>query len=61
MNDFAKYEALKARVLELLAEGKLPRVPTLEQLIDFVYGNTKIENDDITLEMVEQAVDASRR
>lgn len=31
--------------------------PTREQRIDWAYGNTKIENSDVTREMVERAVD----
>jgi hypothetical protein len=53
------YDELKAKVQQLTAEGKLPRVPTREQRIDFAYGNTKIENDDVTREMVVRAVDAA--
>jgi hypothetical protein len=54
------YDELKARVLQLTAEGKLPSVPTREQRIDFAYGNTKIENDDVTRDMVVRAVDATK-
>ncbi len=50
------YEQLKARVLQLRQEGRVQVWPTDEERIDWVYGNTKIENDDITREMVEQAV-----
>jgi hypothetical protein len=50
------YEQLKAKVLQLQQEGRLPTWPTDEQRVDWVYGNTKIENDAITREMVEQAV-----
>jgi hypothetical protein len=55
----SSYEELKAKVQELLADGQIERVPTREQRIDFAYGNTKIENEEITREMAEQAVDAS--
>lgn len=55
------YDELKARVQQLTAEGKLPPVPTREQRIDFAYGNTKIENDDVTREMAVRAVDASSK
>lgn len=51
------YETLRARVLELMSQGKLARVPTREERIDFAYGNTKLENDDVTREMAEAAVD----
>lgn len=50
------YEQLKAQVLQLQREGLVQVWPTDEERIDWVYGNTKIENDDITREMVEQAV-----
>jgi hypothetical protein len=50
------YEQLKARVLQLRQEGRVQVWPTDEERIDWVYGNTKIENEDITREMVEQAV-----
>jgi hypothetical protein len=51
------YETLKARVLEMMDKGQLSPVPTREERIDFAYGNTKIENDDVTRGMVEAAVD----
>jgi hypothetical protein len=49
------YEELHARVLELQEQGKLSKTLTAEEKIDWAYGNTKIENDDVTREMVEQA------
>lgn len=57
----SNYDDLKAKVQLLLDAGKIERVPSREQRIDFVYGNTKIENDLITREMVERAVDAGDR
>jgi hypothetical protein len=51
------YESLKAQVIELMSQGRLSPKPTREERIDFAYGNTKIENDDITREMVVAAVD----
>lgn len=51
------YDDLKKRCLELIAEGRLPSVPTREQKIDLVYGNCKLSNPDVTREMVERAVD----
>lgn len=47
---------LSERVKELQAEGKLPTEPTDEQRIDWAYGNTVIENPDITREMVAEIV-----
>ncbi len=52
------YENMKATVLSLMAAGKLERTPTREQRIDFAYGNTKIENADVTREMVVRAIDS---
>lgn len=57
----SNYDDLKVKVKTLLAAGQLDRAPTREQRIDFAYGNTKIENEKITREMVERAVDARER
>lgn len=57
MND---YEDLKAKVQSFLAAGRIPSTPTREQRIDFAYGNTKLENAEITRDMAVQAVDAKR-
>ncbi len=54
----SNYDDLKAKVQMLLDSGKINRVPTREQRIDFAYCNTKIENESVTREMVERAVDA---
>lgn len=51
------YEELKAKVQQLVQEGRLSGTPTREERIDFAYGNTKIENDAITLDMIERAAD----
>jgi hypothetical protein len=51
------YEELLAEVRLLQDAGKLPVRPTREQRIDWAYGNTKIENSDVTREMAERAVD----
>lgn len=56
---FPKYDQLKVRALELIAEGRLQSTPSHEQRIDIAYGNTKIENDSITREMVARAADES--
>jgi hypothetical protein len=55
-----EYEDLKAKVQQLLAAGKIEPRPSRDQRIDFAYGNTKIENADVTREMAVQAVDAKR-
>lgn len=51
------YEELLAEVDRMRAEGRLPARPTREQMIDWAYGNTKIGNDDVTIEIVARAVD----
>jgi hypothetical protein len=55
------YDDLKAKVQTMLAAGQVERVPSREQRIDFAYGNTKIENEDVTREMAVRAVDAVER
>lgn len=55
------YDDLKAKIQEMLAAGQVERVPSREQRIDFAYGNTKIENEAVTREMAEHAVDALDR
>ena len=52
------YEDLMAQVQQLAKEGKVDVWPSREQRIDWAYGNTKIENEAITREMVAAAVDA---
>jgi hypothetical protein len=52
------YEELLSEVRLLQDAGQLPTRPTREQRIDWAYGNTKIENNTITREMAERAVDA---
>lgn len=54
----ATYEELLAEVKKLQTSGSVPAQPTREQRVDWAYGNTKIENSDITREMAERAVDA---
>jgi hypothetical protein len=58
---FPKYDNLKSRVLELIAEGKLPSTPTREQRIEIAYHNARFENADVTIDMVERAVDSPKR
>jgi hypothetical protein len=55
-----EYEELKAKVQALLAAGEIQATPTRDQRIDFAYGNTKIENAEVTREMAVQAVDSKR-
>jgi hypothetical protein len=54
------YEQLVAEVKRLQKEGTLPREPTREQRISWAYGQTKLENDDVTLEDAIRAVDSKR-
>src|SRR5690349_5218972 len=51
------YEQLKAEVQRLRDEGRIDASPSREQRIDWAYGTTAIENDDVTREMAERAVD----
>ena len=50
------YEQLRTKVKALQDADKLPRRPTDEQKVDWAYGNTVIENPDVTIEMAEAAV-----
>jgi len=50
------YEGLMQEAKRLRDAGKLPKQPTKEQLIDFAYGNTKIENPKMTREIATRAV-----
>lgn len=54
----ATYEQLLAEVQKLQSDGRIPTQPTREQRVDWAYGNTKIENADVTREMAENAVNA---
>lgn len=50
-----KYQELQKRVRELQASGELSKTLSAEEKIDWAYGNTVIENPDITLDMVKTA------
>jgi hypothetical protein len=50
------YEELSAKVKLLQEQRHLPVWPTDEQRADWAFGNTAIENDDITRQMAEDAV-----
>jgi hypothetical protein len=52
------YEKLRAQVRLLQEQGRLATTLTREEKIDWAYGNTVIENQDVTREMVEAAYDA---
>ena len=49
------YEELRAQVRQLQESGRLPKVLTAEEKIDWAYGNTVIENENVTREMVATA------
>jgi hypothetical protein len=61
MNPKNSYEELRARVRQLQAEGQLSKELTREEMIDWAYGNTVIENENVTREMVETAFDTKAR
>ena len=50
-----KYQELLKKVRQLQATGELPKTLSAEEQIDWAYGNTVIENSEITLEMVKTA------
>lgn len=52
------YEDLVAEAKRLQKEGTLPSEPTREQRISWAYGQTKIENSDVTREDAIRAVDS---
>lgn len=52
------YEDLIAEAKKLQDEGTLPRKPTREQRISWAYGQTKLENSDVTRQDAVRAVDA---
>jgi hypothetical protein len=51
------YEELLQEVRRLQDAGVLPSHPTPDQRADWAFGNTKIENSDVTREMAERAVE----
>jgi hypothetical protein len=55
------YEELLEEVNRLQDEGRLSTRPTREETIDWAYGNTKIENPKITMDIVTRAVDERLR
>ena len=50
-----KYQELQRKVRQLQATGELPKTLSADEKIDWAYGNTVIENADITLDMVKTA------
>lgn len=55
MTKHLDFESIWAACLKLQAEGKVPVNPSREQRADWAYGNTKIENHDVTWEMAWEA------
>ena len=51
------YETIKKELQDLHSQNLIPTEPTVEQKIDWAYGNASIENLAVTLEMVQAAVD----
>lgn len=54
----ATYEQLVVEVKRLQSEGSLPTQPTQAQRVSWAYGQTKLENSDVTREDAVQAVAA---
>ena len=52
----ATLRELQRKVRCLQEEGRLPVWPTDEQRADWAFGNTVIENGDVTFEMAQRAV-----
>jgi hypothetical protein len=55
-----KLAILVEEIRRLQDDGHLPTRPDHAQIVDWVYGNTVIENDDITRDMVERAASRER-
>jgi Fic/DOC family len=49
------FEDLMKAVKELQRDKRLPVWPTQEQRADWAFGNTVIENAEVTMEMAERA------
>ncbi len=49
------YEELRAKVRELQQNGRLSKTLTADEKIDWAFGNTVIENEAVTREMVSTA------
>jgi len=56
-----KLDYYLTEVKRLQEKGELPTQPTREQRINWVFGNCKLSNPDVTMEMVERAVDAMEK
>jgi hypothetical protein len=61
MESAKTYEQLVAEAKRLQAQGSLPKEPTREQRISWAYGQTKLENSDVTRSDAIRAVDSKPR
>ena len=50
-----KYDKLKAELQEWKRQGQLDPWPDTAERADWAYGNTKLENPDVTREMAVEA------
>jgi len=55
------YEELRKEVRRLQDAGKLPTQPSRAQRVDWAYGQTKIENSNVTRADAEAGVDLNRK
>jgi hypothetical protein len=55
------YESLMGQVRTLQEQGQLSKKLSREEMVDWAFGNTVIENSDVTREMVETAYDTKPR
>lgn len=54
------FEELLKAVKRLQLQGDLPTAPTDEQRADWAYGNTVIENSEVTFDMARRAAQRPR-
>lgn len=55
------YEELRDKVRTLQEQGQLSKTLSREEMVDWAFGNTVIENSDVTRQMVETAYDTKPR
>jgi hypothetical protein len=51
-----RYKVLQAEVKQLQAQNRLPTSPTIDQQVDWAYGNAAMENPNVTMEIVREAM-----
>ncbi len=61
MEKFSSVSKMLAEVRRQQEIGAIPRQASAEQRIDWAYGNTKIENEDVTMEMARRVVSRTSR